>query len=89
MSRLILTENPKLIEAKKWYHLFPERPEFKQIVGRCNHQKFHETEEWARSALQQRRNLLRICSHQLTPEQISQVEKEIYPEMQVKVSAKW
>lgn len=47
------------------------------MVDRRKHQKFHETEEWARSALQQRRNLLRICSHQLTPEQILQVEKEI------------
>lgn len=88
MARWILTEDPNLTEAKEGYRLFPERPEFKQMVDRRNHQKFHETEEWARSALQQRRNLLRICSHRLTPEQILQVEEEIYPERPVKVSAK-
>lgn len=58
------------------------------MVERRNYQKFHETEEWARSALQQRRNLLRICSHRLKPEQILQAEVEIYPERPIKVSAK-
>lgn len=51
MAQWILTEDPNLTEAKKRYRLFSERPEFKQMVDRCNHQKFHKTEEWARLAL--------------------------------------
>lgn len=58
MARWILTEDPNLTEAKEGYRLFPERPEFKQMVDRRNHQKFHETEELARSALKQVQDLV-------------------------------
>lgn len=42
MARWILTD---LTKAKERYHLFPKRSKFKQMVDRCNHQKFYKTEE--------------------------------------------
>ena len=46
---------------------------------RRNYQKYYETEEWALSALKQRRNILQLCERRLTPEQITKIEGEIYP----------
>lgn len=49
------------------------------MVEQRNHQRYYETEEWALSALKQRRNLLQLCEHRLTPEQVTRTEAEIYP----------
>lgn len=78
-ARFILTEDPSYTEALEGYRLFPERPEFKLTVEKRNHQRYYETEEWALSALKQRRNLLQLCEHRLTPKQVTRIEAEIYP----------
>lgn len=78
-ARFVLTEDPSYTEALEGYRLFPHRPEFKLMVERRNHQRYYETEEWALSALKQRRNMLQLCKHRLTPEQVTKIEGEIYP----------
>lgn len=49
------------------------------MIEQRNHQRYYETEEWALSALKQRRNLLQLCEHRLIPEQVTRIEAEIYP----------
>ena len=78
-ARFVHTEDPSYTKALEGYRLFPDRPEFKLMVERRNHQRYYETEEWALSALNQRRNIFQLCQHRLTPEQITKIEGEIYP----------
>ena len=78
-AKFVLTKDPSYTEALEGYRLFPQRPEFKLMIEQRNHQRYYEIEEWALSALKQQRNLLQLCEHRLTPEQVTRIEAEIYP----------
>ena len=68
-ARFVYIQDPLYTEVLEGYRLFPDRPEFKLMVERRNHQKYYETEKWALSALKQRRSIFQLCQHRLSPEQ--------------------